>query len=167
MFSRKSSQDPHRGFGYVEFSLAEDALEAIDNMDQAELYGRVIKVNQAKPQKQAGEKLGSKTAIWEQVSLPGRSMQWREIGRLTFDTYRKTTRPSTMSAKRTGWLSRMVPTSLWIPCKVSKVWIKLVPSSTEWASLFLYISALLGFHWITLFQRGVQDWGCWQFECKI
>jgi RNA recognition motif-containing protein len=67
--SRKSSQDPHRGFGYVEFSLPEDAHEAIDNMDQAELYGRVIKVNQAKPQKQAGEKLGSKTAIWEQVRL--------------------------------------------------------------------------------------------------
>ncbi|KAM0706433.1 hypothetical protein Q7P35_005759 [Cladosporium inversicolor] len=43
-----------------------DALEAIDNMDQSELYGRVIKVNQAKPQKAAGEKLGSKTAIWEQ-----------------------------------------------------------------------------------------------------
>lgn len=40
-------------------------------MDQAELYGRVIKVNQAKPQKQAGEKLGSKTAIWEQVSSVG------------------------------------------------------------------------------------------------
>lgn len=38
-------------------------------MDQSELYGRVIKVNQAKPQKQAGEKLGSKTAIWEQVSF--------------------------------------------------------------------------------------------------
>jgi len=38
-------------------------------MDQAELYGRVIKVNQAKPQKQAGEKLGSKTAVWEQVSF--------------------------------------------------------------------------------------------------
>jgi RNA recognition motif-containing protein len=66
---RKSSQDAHRGFGYVEFTLAEDAHEAIDNMDQAELYGRVIKVNQAKPQKQAGEKLGSKTAIWEQVSF--------------------------------------------------------------------------------------------------
>ncbi|GAB7329629.1 hypothetical protein MBLNU13_g01376t1 [Cladosporium sp. NU13] len=62
----KSSQDPHRGFGYIEFALAEDALEAIDNMDQSELYGRVIKVNQAKPQKAAGEKLGSKTAIWEQ-----------------------------------------------------------------------------------------------------
>lgn len=38
-------------------------------MDQSELYGRVIKVNQAKPQKSADEKLGSRTAIWEQVGL--------------------------------------------------------------------------------------------------
>lgn len=77
----KSSQDPHRGFGYIEFSVAEDAHEAIDNMDQAELYGRVIKVNQAKPQKQAGEKLGSKTAIWEQVRFTG---EWRVfVHRLT------------------------------------------------------------------------------------
>ena len=71
--NRKSSQDPHRGFGYIEFALAEDALEAIDNMDQSELYGRVIKVNQAKPQKAAGEKLGSKTAIWEQARSVPRS----------------------------------------------------------------------------------------------
>ncbi|KAI5369328.1 Putative RNA recognition motif domain, nucleotide-binding alpha-beta plait domain superfamily [Septoria linicola] len=61
-----SNRDPHRGFGYVEFSLAEDAREAIDNMDQSELYGRVIKVNQAKPQKNPDEGLGSRTAIWEQ-----------------------------------------------------------------------------------------------------
>ena len=65
---RPSSKDPHRGFGYVEFSLAEDAREAIDNMDQAELFGRVIKCNQAKPQKNANEGLGSRTAVWEQVS---------------------------------------------------------------------------------------------------
>ncbi|GIZ40636.1 hypothetical protein CKM354_000396500 [Cercospora kikuchii] len=61
-----SNRDPHRGFGYVEFSLAEDAREAIDNMDQSELYGRVIKVNQAKPQKNHEEGLGSRTAVWEQ-----------------------------------------------------------------------------------------------------
>ncbi|KAF2172883.1 hypothetical protein M409DRAFT_16837 [Zasmidium cellare ATCC 36951] len=61
-----SNKSPHRGFGYIEFSLAQDAREALDNMDQAELYGRVIKVNQAKPQKDAGEGLGSRTAIWEQ-----------------------------------------------------------------------------------------------------
>jgi RNA recognition motif-containing protein len=62
-----SSTDPHRGFGYVEFEQAGDAKEAIDNMDQSELYGRVIKVAPAKPQKDQNEGLGSKTAIWEQV----------------------------------------------------------------------------------------------------
>ncbi|EON68044.1 peptidylprolyl isomerase [Coniosporium apollinis CBS 100218] len=62
----QSSTDPHRGFGYVEFELAEDAKEAIDNMDQSELYGRVIKVAAAKPQKEQHEGLGSKTAVWEQ-----------------------------------------------------------------------------------------------------
>ncbi|KAF4303697.1 hypothetical protein GTA08_BOTSDO07796 [Botryosphaeria dothidea] len=61
-----SSTDPHRGFGYVEFEHAVDAREAIDNMDQSELFGRVIKVAAAKPQKDANEGLGSKTAIWEQ-----------------------------------------------------------------------------------------------------
>ncbi|KAI7348941.1 hypothetical protein KC336_g22669, partial [Hortaea werneckii] len=63
----QSSTDPHRGFGYVEFSLPEDAREAIDNMDASEIFGRVIKVNQAKPQKDHNEGLGSKTAVWEQV----------------------------------------------------------------------------------------------------
>ncbi|TKA65061.1 hypothetical protein B0A49_05997 [Cryomyces minteri] len=63
-----SSTDPHRGFGYVEFEQAGDAKEAIDNMDQSELFGRVIKVAAAKPQKDQNEGLGSKTAIWEQES---------------------------------------------------------------------------------------------------
>lgn len=64
-----SNKDPHRGFGYVEFESAADAKEAIDNMDQSELFGRVIKVAQAKPsQKDLGfEGLGSKVAVWEQV----------------------------------------------------------------------------------------------------
>ncbi|KAI9741328.1 MAG: hypothetical protein M1834_003045 [Cirrosporium novae-zelandiae] len=61
-----SSTDPHRGFGYVEFELPQDAKEAIDNMDGSELYGRVIKVAAAKPQKEQNEGLGSKIAIWEQ-----------------------------------------------------------------------------------------------------
>ena len=62
-----SSTDPHRGFGYIEFEVPGDAKEAIDNMDQSELFGRVIKVAAAKPQKESNEGLGSKTAIWEQV----------------------------------------------------------------------------------------------------
>lgn len=62
-----NSSDLHRGFGYVEFELPQDAKEAVDNMDGSELYGRTIKVAAAKPQKDSNEGLGSKTAIWEQV----------------------------------------------------------------------------------------------------
>src|SRR5271170_2361801 len=64
-----SSTDLHRGFGYVEFEDAADAKEAIDNRDLSELYGRVIKVAMAKPERKDGESsgLGSTTAIWEQV----------------------------------------------------------------------------------------------------
>ncbi|MCJ1288647.1 hypothetical protein MMC34_000175 [Xylographa carneopallida] len=61
-----SSTDPHRGFGYVEFEIPGDANEAIDNMDQSEIFGRVIKVSAAKPQKASNEGLGSRTAVWEQ-----------------------------------------------------------------------------------------------------
>ena len=63
----QKSNEEHRGFGYVEFEAATDAADAIDNMDRSELYGSVIKVAPAKPQKDANEGLGSKTAIWEQV----------------------------------------------------------------------------------------------------
>uniref|UniRef100_A0A7E4UNQ3 Peptidyl-prolyl cis-trans isomerase E n=1 Tax=Panagrellus redivivus TaxID=6233 RepID=A0A7E4UNQ3_PANRE len=40
-----------RGFGFVEFVLAEDAAAAIDNMHQSELFGRTITVTFARPPK--------------------------------------------------------------------------------------------------------------------
>jgi len=61
-----NSMESHRGFGYVEFEDPEDTKEAIDNMDQSELFGKVIKVSAAKPPKNVNEGLGSKTALWEQ-----------------------------------------------------------------------------------------------------
>lgn len=39
----------HKGFGFVEFEAAEDARAAMDNMHEAELFGRTIRVNVAKP----------------------------------------------------------------------------------------------------------------------
>lgn len=66
-----SSTEIHRGYGYVEFEDPEDVKDAIDNMDQSELFGKVIKVNAAKPPKNANEGLGSRTALWEQV--------WRSV----------------------------------------------------------------------------------------
>ena len=62
-----NATDPHRGFAYVEFEDADDAKEAIDNMDQSELFGRVIKVSAAKVPKSANSGLNSKMALWEQV----------------------------------------------------------------------------------------------------
>ncbi|VDN05305.1 unnamed protein product [Thelazia callipaeda] len=41
----------HRGFGFVEYELAEDAAAAIDNMNDSELFGRTIRCNFARPPK--------------------------------------------------------------------------------------------------------------------
>lgn len=63
-----NSTDPHRGFAYVEYEDAADAKEAIDNMDQSEFFGKILKVSQAKAPKSAEDGgLGSKTAVWEKV----------------------------------------------------------------------------------------------------
>lgn len=67
--SRKST-DAHRGFAYVEYEDPEDAKEAIDNMDQSEFFGKILKVSQAKAPKSADEGLGSRKAVWEQVRHP-------------------------------------------------------------------------------------------------
>ncbi|KFH48640.1 Peptidyl-prolyl cis-trans isomerase E-like protein [Hapsidospora chrysogenum ATCC 11550] len=61
-----NSTEPHRGFAYVEFEDSADAKEAIDNMNQAEFFGKILKVSPAKAPKSADEGLGSKTAVWEQ-----------------------------------------------------------------------------------------------------
>ncbi|KAG0741679.1 hypothetical protein G6F57_002109 [Rhizopus arrhizus] len=42
------SNNIHRGFGFVEYELAEDCQAAMDNMHLSELYGKVIKVQLAK-----------------------------------------------------------------------------------------------------------------------
>lgn len=55
----------HRGFAFVEFEQAEDAVAAIDNMNDSELFGRTIRVNVAKPMK---IKEGSTRAVWSEDS---------------------------------------------------------------------------------------------------
>lgn len=51
----------HRGFAFIEFESADDASEAIDNMNDAELYGKTLRVNRAKPLKL---KEGSARPVW-------------------------------------------------------------------------------------------------------
>ncbi|PSC71773.1 Peptidyl-prolyl cis-trans isomerase E [Micractinium conductrix] len=55
----------HRGFGFVEFEAAEDAATAVDNMHNSELYGRVLRVNYAQPNKiKGGDKGFASQAVW-------------------------------------------------------------------------------------------------------
>lgn len=48
----------HRSFGFVTFLEREDATAAMDNMDGAELYGRVLTVNYALPERIKGGEQG-------------------------------------------------------------------------------------------------------------
>uniref|UniRef100_A0A0R3SSV7 Peptidylprolyl isomerase n=1 Tax=Hymenolepis diminuta TaxID=6216 RepID=A0A0R3SSV7_HYMDI len=41
--------EKHRGFAFIEYEEAEDAIAAIDNMNESEIFGRTIRVNVARP----------------------------------------------------------------------------------------------------------------------
>uniref|UniRef100_A0A7S0W0C0 RRM domain-containing protein n=1 Tax=Hemiselmis tepida TaxID=464990 RepID=A0A7S0W0C0_9CRYP len=56
-----NKEGTHRGFGFVEFESPEDASEAIYNMNNGELNGRVLSVNIAKPMTVSER---SQKAIW-------------------------------------------------------------------------------------------------------
>ncbi|KAG4302005.1 hypothetical protein PCANB_002173 [Pneumocystis canis] len=64
----ENTDEPHQGFGYVEFEEVEDAQEAIENMDQAEVWGQILHVTQARAERAILEGLGSKIPVWEQES---------------------------------------------------------------------------------------------------
>ncbi|KAI9321042.1 peptidyl-prolyl cis-trans isomerase E [Dichotomocladium elegans] len=55
------THNQHKGYGFVEFEEEADCDAAIDNMHQAELHGKVIKVNKAKPHRVLA---GSNRAVW-------------------------------------------------------------------------------------------------------
>ncbi|KAJ9440402.1 Peptidyl-prolyl cis-trans isomerase E [Diplonema papillatum] len=52
----------HKGFAFVEFELQEDAAAAIENMNASEIYGRVLKVNLARPDAVKGQR---NKAVWD------------------------------------------------------------------------------------------------------
>lgn len=51
----------HRGFAFVQFESVDDATSAIDNMNDAEIFGRTLKVSYAKPMQ---IKEGYSKAVW-------------------------------------------------------------------------------------------------------
>lgn len=52
----------HKGFAFVQFDSKDDAAEAIDNMHNTELYGRVLRVNTANGDSLKG---GGNRPVWE------------------------------------------------------------------------------------------------------
>ncbi|CAO0791475.1 unnamed protein product [Mucor circinelloides] len=61
----KAGSNTHKGFGFVEYELPEDCQAAIDNMHLAELNGKVIKVQLAKPHNITAT---SHRAVWTEES---------------------------------------------------------------------------------------------------
>eukprot|EP00002_Diphylleia_rotans_P021066 TRINITY_DN4096_c0_g1_i1.p1 TRINITY_DN4096_c0_g1~~TRINITY_DN4096_c0_g1_i1.p1 ORF type:complete len:142 (-),score=42.17 TRINITY_DN4096_c0_g1_i1:48-473(-) len=57
--------ESNRGFGFVEYELMEDAAAAMDNMNFSELYGKVLKVNFARPMKSYFKPVWSKDEYFE------------------------------------------------------------------------------------------------------
>ena len=51
----------HKGFAFVQFDDKDDAADAMDNMHNAELFGRVLRVNLSKPM----ENKGGNRPVWE------------------------------------------------------------------------------------------------------
>ena len=60
MFLFYLSEDKSRGFGFVDFDLEEDCADALENMEGAELYGKVLRCSIAKPSKN----LAPGKAVW-------------------------------------------------------------------------------------------------------
>ncbi|GAB9464308.1 hypothetical protein Gpo141_00001743 [Globisporangium polare] len=55
------STQTSKGFGFVEYEDPADAKEAMENMDESELFGRTLRVSIAKPDK---PKLGARKPVW-------------------------------------------------------------------------------------------------------
>ena len=57
------AEGKHRGFGFVEYEDADDASEAIFNMDGADLMGKTLRVSMAQPN-QLNKLSTAQQAIW-------------------------------------------------------------------------------------------------------
>jgi RNA recognition motif-containing protein len=51
----EKSTGASKGFGFIEFSNADEARAAITGLDGRDVNGQVLKVNEAKPRKEQGE----------------------------------------------------------------------------------------------------------------
>eukprot|EP00457_Paulinella_chromatophora_P009822 gb/GEZN01009898.1/.p1 GENE.gb/GEZN01009898.1/~~gb/GEZN01009898.1/.p1 ORF type:complete len:194 (-),score=41.19 gb/GEZN01009898.1/:684-1265(-) len=59
----------HRGFGFVEYEDPEDAKHAMENMQDAEFFGRVVKCNIAKPNALKAKAVWDEADKWYEKTL--------------------------------------------------------------------------------------------------
>jgi len=64
LIPRDAVTGKHRGFGFVEFEETEDAAQALENMMDSELYGRVVKISIAKPNAIRAQAVWSEADKW-------------------------------------------------------------------------------------------------------
>jgi peptidyl-prolyl isomerase E (cyclophilin E) len=70
---KEYSADKSKGFGFVEFESDEDCAAALENMDGAELYARVLRCTIAKPMGNKGGKEGK--AVWSSEEWMQKQLQ--------------------------------------------------------------------------------------------
>jgi peptidyl-prolyl isomerase E (cyclophilin E) len=75
------AENKNRGFAFVEFESEEDASDALDNMDGAEVYGKVLRCNVAKqlPKVEKGK------AVWSADEWISSSLKAGEGGDIDED----------------------------------------------------------------------------------
>jgi len=76
---RNFKENRLRGFAFVEFEEEEDCLDAIDNMDGAELHGKTLRVNLAKPNA-SSKNSKSPAAVWTVEDFIKEELESAEAG---------------------------------------------------------------------------------------
>jgi len=77
-----------RGFGFVTFTTRKSAEDAINKMDQQELAGRTIRVNESKPREQNRDRGGGNSrGGGGGFNAEGKDEVKMYVGNLSFDTY--------------------------------------------------------------------------------
>eukprot|EP00028_Trichosphaerium_sp_Am-I-7-wt_P000203 CAMPEP_0168531154 /NCGR_PEP_ID=MMETSP0405-20121227/15219_1 /TAXON_ID=498012 /ORGANISM="Trichosphaerium sp, Strain Am-I-7 wt" /LENGTH=165 /DNA_ID=CAMNT_0008555783 /DNA_START=14 /DNA_END=511 /DNA_ORIENTATION=- len=81
---RDHATNTSRGFAFVVFEDADDAFHARDNIDQAEFYGRVLKVNYANP-----NAMVKNQAVWDTEEYQDKVIRTEEAGVTLYDLQQK------------------------------------------------------------------------------
>jgi len=81
-----------RGFGFVTFASRSDAETAISKMDQTDLDGRTIKVNESRPKGEGGPRRSSGGGGGGGFNPDGKEEVKLYVGNLSFDTEEQTIR---------------------------------------------------------------------------